>query len=53
MERRKVDVVAGLFSYFGQERAVHPVYDRSVHFAGSTEHSRVVGEIRDENILNL
>jgi len=53
MKRREVDVVTGLFSNFREQRAVHPVYDRSVHFSGPTEHSRVVGKIRDENILNL
>ena len=48
-----MDVVTGLFSNFGQERAVHPVYDRSVHFSGSAEHSRILVEIGDEDVLNL
>ena len=53
MERRKVDVVAGLFSDFCKQGAVDPVYDRSIHLSGSTEDFRIIGKLSDENILNL
>src|SRR5207244_5225785 len=53
MERRKVDVVAGLFSDFCKQGAVDPVYDRSIHLSGSTEDFRIIGKLSDVNILNL
>src|SRR5436309_13152478 len=53
MERRKVDVVAGLFSDLCKQGAVDPVYDRSIHLAGPTEDFRIIGKLGNENILNL
>src|SRR5438132_14393658 len=46
-------VVSGLRADLCQQRSVHPVHDRSVHFTRSTKHSAVVFEFGDENILNL
>src|SRR5262245_65646879 len=53
MEGRKVHVISGLRADFGEQCAVHPVYDGSVHFAGSTEHLAVILELRDKDVLNL
>src|SRR3989442_14645827 len=53
MERREMHVISGLRANLGEQRAVDPVYNRSVHFAGSPEHPAVVVKLRDENILHL
>ena len=46
-------VVPGLRADLREQRAIHPVNDRSFHFTGSAKHSAVVFQFRDENILHL
>src|SRR5262245_56281811 len=53
MEGREVHVISGPGAHLGEQRAVDPVDDRSIHFTGSPEHPAVVVEFRDENVLHL
>ena len=46
-------VVSGLRTDLREQRAVDPVYGRSVQFSRSAKHSAVVFQFRNENILDL
>ena len=46
-------VVSGLRANLGQQRAVNPVYNRSIHFTGSAKSVGVFLEFRYENVLYL
>ena len=46
-------VVSGLRADFGQQRAIDPVYDRSIHFTGPAKQLAVVLQLRDKNVLHL
>ena len=53
MERPEMDVISGLRANFGEQCAVDPVYDGSVHFAGSAKQLAVILKLRNENVLHL
>src|SRR5262245_65847738 len=53
MEWREVHVISGLRADLGEQRAIDPVYDRSIHFTGPTKHPAVFLELGYENILHL
>src|SRR5262245_7866676 len=53
VERREMHVIAGLRADLGKQGAVHPVYDRSIHFTGAAKHLAVIAEFRHENVLHL
>src|SRR5215831_13817828 len=53
MEWREMHVISGLRANLGEQCAVDPVYDRSVHFTGSTEQLSVIIEFRHEDVLYL
>src|SRR5262245_59216749 len=53
VERREMHVIAGLRADLGKQGAVHPVYDRPIHFTGTAKHLAVITEFRHENVLHL
>jgi hypothetical protein len=53
MEGREVHVISGSGAHLGEQRAVDPVDNRSIHFTGPPKHPAVVVEFRDENVLHL
>ena len=46
-------VVSGLRANLSEERAINPVYDRSIHFTRPAKHSAIIVKFRDEDILHL
>jgi hypothetical protein len=46
-------VITGLRADFGKQCAVHPVYDRSIHFTRPTKHPAVIPKLSHEDVLHL
>src|SRR5215469_10313768 len=49
----EMQIVACAVRDLAQQRAVHPVHDRTVEFSWTVKSHTVIGQIRDENVLHL